>query len=373
MPWTAVGGTEQATLRIARAVEGEQFKNIMFCREDSPVVSDFFRANGFEIVNFAPAEFSYQYPRPLFRTTVQLFQKFTQRKIDLVHCSDVTAGQYTVIAGRLRGLPVIGHVRNRYQEFDHHKPPWLRALSKFVFVSRNTWEQFGYRVPASRGIVIYDGIDPSSNPSNNGAGNAVQREVRREFGIPDAAKIVGMVARVDPQKDYATLAKGAARIVAVHPDVRFLIVGGYSQAPEHREHYQKVQEMLHASMVAPYFIFTDYRQDVPRLIGAMDVFALSTNFEGLPLVILEAMAQSKPVVATAVDGIPEIVRDNETGLLYPHKDDALLAAHILALLKDERRAATLGAAACQFVKTNFSTARFAANMLNLYRDTLGIT
>ncbi len=104
----------------------------------------------------------------------------------------------------------------------------------------------------------------------------------------------------------------------------------------------------------------------------MDVFALSTHYEGLPLVILEAMAQAKPVIATAVDGIPEIVIDGETGLLHGHLDDAQLAANIISLLQDEARAAKLGEAGYEFVKKNFSKEQFAMNMVNLYRETLGI-
>ena len=129
--------------------------------------------------------------------------------------------------------------------------------------------------------------------------------------------------------------------------------------------------MLEESGVAPYFVFTDFRRDVNRLVSAMDIFVLSTHFEGLPLVILEAMAQAKPVVATAVDGIPEIVVDGKTGLLHRHGDDAHLAAQILALLKDEKRAENLSQAGRLFVERNFSKERFAANMKNMYLEVLG--
>ncbi|MCA1557044.1 MAG: glycosyltransferase, partial [Acidobacteria bacterium] len=124
--------------------------------------------------------------------------------------------------------------------------------------------------------------------------------------------------------------------------------------------------------LTPHFIFTDFREDVSRLVAAMDVFVLSTHMEGLPLVILEAMAQGRAVVATNVGGIPEIILDEETGLLYPHGDDVKLAAHLLSLLRDEERRERLGRSGCEFVKSNFSRESFVQGMTSLYREVLGM-
>jgi glycosyltransferase involved in cell wall biosynthesis len=186
------------------------------------------------------------------------------------------------------------------------------------------------------------------------------------------AKVVGMVARVAPAKDFATLARAAARVFAVRPDVRFLVVGDHSSAESYREHYALVRQMLCAEGVSDRFIFTGHRGDVARLVGALDAFVLSTHTEGLPLVILEAMAQGKPVVATAVGGVPEVVADGETGLLHPPGDDARQAAHLLSLLGDEALAARLGVAGRRRVETDFTPERCAAEMARLYRDVLGV-
>ena len=180
-----------------------------------------------------------------------------------------------------------------------------------------------------------------------------------------------MVARVDRQKDYETLAKAAARVVKATPDVRFLIVGGYSVEEIQRRHFGQVKQWLAENGVAEHFIFTDFRSDVPRLLGAMDIVVLSTHYEGLPLVLLEAMARGKPVIATDVDGVPELVTDNETGLLFPHQDDARLAAHILSLIHDPSRAANLGESGRSFVKQNFNDEQFRRGVVGLYESVLG--
>jgi glycosyltransferase involved in cell wall biosynthesis len=187
--------------------------------------------------------------------------------------------------------------------------------------------------------------------------------VRREFGIPEQAPIIGMMARVAPQKDFATLGRAAVRILQAEPQARFLVAGDFAS---NRAHYHGVMADLEARGVAASFIFTGYRKDVPRLLNALDVFVLSTHFEGLPLVILEAMARAKPVVATAVDGIPEIVQDAESGLLFPHEDHDKLAAHIVGLLRDRSWARQLGESGRRLVRTAFSRTQFAAGMSAVY-------
>ena len=119
-----------------------------------------------------------------------------------------------------------------------------------------------------------------------------------------------------------------------------------------------------------HFTFTGFRSDVARLLPAMDVVVLATHFEGFGLALLEAMAHGRPVVATAVDAIPEFVLDDETGLLHRHGDDAHLAEQIGSLLADPTRAMRLAEAGRQLVKTRFSMERFATSTRDLYQRLL---
>ena len=362
-----VGGTEQATLRIAQAVEGDGFSSVVFCLTGKTPVIDLFAKNGVETATWDKVELGLKRPQPFLRASFALAREFRRRKIDVVHCADWEAATYAGVAAKMARLPVISHVRNRDEDISPRNRKLLRAVDKFAFVSRETWQRFGYPVSERRGLVLYDGLEIDDGNGSH-VSRETEQEVRREFGIPAGAKIVGMVARLARQKDFATLAKAAQLVVAAHPNMRFLIVGQTTG----NDYYAEVKRLLADAGVEPYFVFTDYREDVPRLVSAMNVFVLSTHFEGLPLVIIEALAQGKPVVATAVDGIPEIVIHGQTGLLHRHEDDAQLAEGILALLGDEERAAQLGAAGREFIKTNFSKGQFAANVKKLYRDVLDI-
>jgi glycosyltransferase involved in cell wall biosynthesis len=369
MPWDGVGGTEQAALRIGRAVEDAGFETTFYCLGSAPLVRDFFSSAGYDTSTWRAAYPTFSGYRQLLRESMQLAKQFRQCKISLVHCGDVPAGAYAALAGRLALIPVICHVRNRYQSIADHDRQLLRAVTTFAFVSHDSWRAFGFPVPEHRGVVVYDGADVADCEAGSTA-ESVPRDVRREFNIPDETTIIGMVARIDQQKDYETLAKAAARVVVAAPDAHFLVVGGYSNDEAQRQHFEKVKLWLRANNVVPHFTFTDFRTDVPRLLRAMDIVVLSTHYEGLPLALLEAMACGKPVVATAVDGVPEVVIDNRTGLLFSHRDDGGLASHLLSLIRDRPRAAHLGENARSFVQTHFNQAQFRDSIVALYRHVL---
>jgi glycosyltransferase involved in cell wall biosynthesis len=367
LPWPSVGGTELATLRIAQAVEPSGFRGVAFCLAEAEPVRELFRAGGFETVAYEPVPPSYLHPRAFLRNSLALAREFRRRRVRLVHCSDVLAGFYAALAGRLAGVPVLCHVRCVFEEVPRRERGFLAPVTKFAFVSRDAWRRFGHKVSARRGLVVYDGVEVGAHARDEEA----RAGVRREFGLDADAKIVGMVARVAPAKDFETLAKAAARVLEVEPGVRFMVVGDNSREAPYRAHYEEVRAMLDARGLTRSFIFTGFREDVARLINAFDVFVLSTHGEGLPLVILEALARGVPVAATEVGGIPEVVRHGETGLLHAHGDDAALAEHLRALLSDEARAAALGEAGRRHVGSEFGRERFAREMTSLYRELLG--
>ena len=366
LPFPAVGGTEHATLRIAKAVDASRFTSVAFHLPAAESVTQFFSAAGVPCTPYEPAVPSYRHAAHYLRASLAIARDFRRQRVDLVHCADLLAAQHAGLAGWLARIPVLCHIRNRFDVISRRDCSFLWPVRRFVFVSRHTQRHFACRVAPSRGAVVYDGIDvlPVTTLGDDAA------DVRRELGIAPAAPLIGMVARVAPQKDYPTLAKAAARVLAEDPRTRFLVVGDYS-SEANREHHARVRAILDQCGVGHAFVFTGQRQDVTRLLRAIDVFVLSTHREGLPLAVLEAMSCGKPVVATSVDGIPEIVENGRTGLLFPHQDDRQLAIHILALLGDPRMAAELGDSARRFVEAQFTTKQFASSMNEVYSQLLG--
>ena len=364
LPWPSIGGVEAATLRIVSAVEGADFTNVAFCLRGAAAVRTLFEKAGVPVVEYEAVEPSLRRPWQYLRASLRLARQLRKAHVDLVHCSDLLAAHRCSLAAWLAGVPLITHVRGRFPAVSARDRCFLMPVRRFVFVSKNTRMSFGVQVSESRATVLYDGIAPM-DPSL-----AYPTDVRNELNIPAQAPIIGMVARVAPVKDYPTIIEAAEAVVRAHPRAVFLIVGQHSGVREYSDHYVLVQRLIAERGLTAHFVFTDHRDDVERLIAAMDVCILASHDEGLPLVILEAMRQGKPFIATAVGGIPEIIIDGVTGVLIPPATPAALARAITALLDDRDTAQALGNAAREYVSVHFNERRFASELRALYRGVL---
>jgi glycosyltransferase involved in cell wall biosynthesis len=367
LPWPTIGGVERATLRIAEALPAEHFRHVFFCVRGATPIKEVIAAAGYEVSEYEPAQVSYRHPGPFLHASRELAADFKRRRIDLVHASDLLAGFHVAVAGKIAKLPVICHIRCRFDKIPLRERIVLGLIRQFVFVSHDTARHFGDRLSARRGLVIYDGIEePPRQCTDRG-----RESVIAEFGVPGDAVIVGTLGHISPSKDYVTLIEAASRIVQCHRQVRFVVIGDYSTQPVFREHLARLRVLLREKTVEEYFIFTGFRRDVPRMIDAMDLLVLCSPSEGVPLSIMEAMAQKKPVAATRVGGIPEIVVDGTTGLLHAYQDSAKLAADILSLIRNPDEARRFGAAGYERIRTVFAKQRFAGQIEHLYRQRLG--
>jgi len=367
LPFTAVGGTEHATVRIAASVDASMLRSVVFYVAGCEVVREFIQRNGFAAIPYDPPIPSYRYGVRFVRSSWRLAKLLREHNVDVVHCSDLLAAHYAAFAGKLARLPVICHIRARFDVISRRDCSFLWPVNSFVFVSSDTLEHFRCATGRRRGSVVYDGIDVDENKN----AQEDRRRVREEFGIADNAPVAGMIARIAPVKDYLTLARSARRILDEQPDARFLVVGDYA-SPGAREHYESVVAWLRENKVEDAFIFTGHRRDITRILNAIDVFVLSTHLEGLPLVILEAMAQRKPVVATAVGGVPELVINGETGLLVAHQDPEALARNVVRLMRDPALAKRLSDGASVLIETRFSRQQFSDGMNAVYARALGL-
>ena len=366
MPWSSVGGTEHATLRLAQTLKNREYEHIIFCPELSGPVAAMFAQAGFEIAEYRATEPSYRHPRAFLSASFNLGRELRRREIDLVHCADLLAAYYAGLAGKMARLPVLCQIRCSYPRISRRDKTFLKAVDHFAFVSKDSRATFDYKVSDDRATVIYDGMDVRA-----GVEAEDSAAVRRELGISPDVTIIGMIARVAPAKDFPTLVRSAQSVVRRFPEVRFLIVGDHSMVDLNRRHYAEIRQLISESGLSQYFIFTDHRDDVERLLNAIDIFVLSTKTEGLPLVILEAMAHAKPVVATAVGGVPELVRDNETGFLHSQGDYEAQANQLSLLVEDKGLRHRLGEAGRALAQSDFSSERFATEVSNLYSRLIG--
>jgi glycosyltransferase involved in cell wall biosynthesis len=364
MPWGGIGGVEIATVRMTAAMS-EQFRHVAFCLSEAHDLRTMFEQQGVEILSFDPPEPSLRHGLTFYQQSLKVVEKLKACGANIIHFSDEKAAYHNSLAGILAHLPTICHLRVSYPVLSLRQKLCLRPIDSFIFVSEEAKQTFAMRQPEGAKRVVYDSVEiPDQVSPENIA------EVRRSLGVSDETPLIGTVARVSPQKDYFTLAAAAVEVLQKHPEARFLIVGDNSNVDQNRRHYAEVLEHLTKLGVEEKFIFTGHCDRVPELIAAMDFCVLSTHREGFPLSILESMAMGKAVVATAVGGIPEIVKDGITGYLHEHKDSAGLAAAILKLLDDRPAARQLGLDAREYVRKNFNRDKYVREMTDAYTDVL---
>jgi glycosyltransferase involved in cell wall biosynthesis len=260
------------------------------------------------------------------------------------------------LAGRLARVAVVSHVH-----IENHFPQrpaqsalyrWLdnataRRAAALVTVSNGTraaLEAQGY--PRGRTVVIHNGVAPAT-------ADAAPLDLQRP--------IVGEIARLAEVKGQRTLLRACAGL-----DVSVVLVGAdLEQGGAYRALLEREADELG---IRNRVLFTGYRADAASLLRSFDVFALPSTTEGLPLVLLEAMAAGVPVVATPVGGVPELVADGETGLLVPPGDADALEAAIRRLLDEPETARRLAANALAQVEERFSERVMGERVLAVYED-----
>ncbi|MGH7044201.1 MAG: glycosyltransferase, partial [Acetobacteraceae bacterium] len=191
--------------------------------------------------------------------------------------------------------------------------------------------------------------------------------LRAEFGLGDAP-VVMTVTRLTRQKGVGTLLAAAARVHAVRPDVRFVLVGAWET-----EGWMAIRP-AEIERHRPYVLATGSRPDVPALLNAANIFAFPTEYrEGVPRVLLEAGMAELPIVTTDMPGCNDVVRNGWSGVIVPPRNPRGLAAAILGLLDDPAGARVLGARASARVRYEFGLELIVNRYCDLYRSLLGRT
>lgn len=197
-------------------------------------------------------------------------------------------------------------------------------------------------LPAAKVFVVPNGVDTSRFAPVPDAAS-----VRAEIGVGPADPVVSIVAALRPEKNHDLFLEMAARILPQMPRAKFLVIG---DGPRRRPLEQRADELNISASVR----FLGTRSDVPRLLTTSDVLALTSSNEANPVSILEAMSVGKPVVATDVGSIHEVVADGVTGYLVKSGDAAALSARVMELLDDRLRAVEMGSAARDVVVEGWS-------------------
>jgi glycosyltransferase involved in cell wall biosynthesis len=289
--------------------------------------------------------------RPLqdLRALWALWRLMRRGSFDLVHTHTSKAGLLGRVAARLAGVPRLVHTAHGHVFYGYYGP----ALSR-LFVLLERWaSRFTHRLialtsaeaadqlrfgvaPAEKFAVVHSGVDfaPFHQPGPD------RPAMRAALGLDPAGLVIGTLGRLTPIKGQADLVLAFAQVRKEVEAAWLLLVGD----GEEREALQRLARRLG---VGKRVVFAGWREEVPAVLRAMDIFAFPSLNEGMGKALVEAMYAGLPVVATRVGGVPELIGEGAAGLLVPPGQPGPLAAALLELAGDEERRRRLGAAAAR--------------------------
>lgn len=344
------GGAERAAVGLAMAIDRERFDSMVCATraKDGDVLRELAKA-GVRVIRLErkPGKTSLGWG-PLVRT-------LRRERVDVLHAHKYSSNVWGVLVGRLARVPVI--IATEHSWSFTGKP--VRKLldrflvgpfaSAFVAVShhdaRKMTEVEG--VHPRKVWVIHNGVVPRAAHATAEADPGM----RAELGIPAGAPVIGTACALRREKALEVLVEAFATVRAELPDARLLIAGA-GQGEAERLRLEAEAGRLGLAL-GDSVIFLGRREDIDRFLDALDVFVLSSDNEGMPLAMLEAMGAGRAVVATSVGGVPEVA-EGEAAVLVPPRDPASMAREVLALLASPRRRAELGERGRRRVDAEFS-------------------
>jgi glycosyltransferase involved in cell wall biosynthesis len=286
-----------------------------------------------------------------------------ENKVDLIHCHGYKSNFYGLLAG-IRRVPLVttnhnwltSHWKLRlYRRIDGFL---IRFFDRIIAVSEGVKRaMLQYTVPEEKIRVIDNGIDLSrfQDPQPKGA-------IKQEFGIAEGDVIIGTVGNLGEEKGQIYLLQASKDILRNNRTIKLLIVG---EGPLKTSLEQEARQYGIAENV----IFTGFRTDIPRLLAIMDIFVLPSVTEGLPMVLLEAMAAKNPVIATRVGAIPNVL-NRENGIIVEPKDVNGLRDALALLLSDAEKRQRYAATGYETVRMNYSSDIMCSKYLEVYKEAL---
>jgi len=292
---------------------------------------------------------------------IRLFWLFRKGQYDLLHTHNSRADVYGILAGKMAGIQIAMASIHGYQRYDQINPlfkirGWiLRNFSDRIITISDALKDL---IAENEGIdrkkmaTVYYGLERL----NLEAGGV---NIRGEFDLDPDTPLLVDVGRLIPVKSHDTLIRALKHIIPYFPNLRLFVIGDGMLKEE-------LKGLTKALTLEDHVIFTGYREDVARFMKEADLLVFPTLGEGFGLVLLEAMAFKKPIVATRVMSIPEIVEDGKSGLLVPPRHPEELADAILQLLRDKKRAEVFGNRGFDILSSKFSIERMVEETERIY-------
>ena len=356
------GGAERIARELLAALDADRFDRTLYvsrppASDDAtgePIEADL-RRRGVR-VRFLSRRFKYD-PFAWW----PLLWLLRRERVDVLHAHTFGHNAWATVLGRLAGVGVIVAHEHNWAFAGRPLRPLVdrrliaRGSDAIIVVSDDARRKMieVERITPDRLVVLPNGV--RALPPGNG------HAIRAELAIGSDDPVIGVVCVMRPEKAVGSLVRAVALLLAEVPRLRMVVAGDGPDRPA-------VQALARELGVTDRVHLLGDRMDVPDILAALDVAVLCSDYEGIPLALLEYMDAARPIVATRVGGIPELIEDGVEGLLVPPRDPPALAQAILALLRDRERAEALGARARERCRGEFSVEATVERLQDLYEQ-----
>ncbi|MBN1485506.1 MAG: glycosyltransferase family 4 protein [Chloroflexia bacterium] len=369
-----VGGAQENTMYTAALLDPERYRVDVLSGpqtgSEGSIIEEV-RGRGISLL-ILPELVRQLDPARDFLALVKLYRLLRRRRYTIVHTHSSKAGVLGRLAARWAGVPLIVHTVHGWSFHEHMSAPLRRfyvALERLAAsfshalivvtdrdIDKGLQAGIGRREQYRliRSAIPLDEFDPL---------RADGQAVRRELGLPPTVPVLGNVGRFSAQKNPLDWVRVAVLVARELPDCHFLLVG---DGPLRAE----VEAMLEKEGLSARTVLTGLRRDVPCMLAAMDVFLLTSLWEGLPRVIPQAMAMQVPVVANRADGTAEAIAPGETGYLCEPGDLQGMTGYCLELLRDPAKRQAMGRRGRQAALAEFDVRVMVRQIDELYQQLL---
>jgi glycosyltransferase involved in cell wall biosynthesis len=359
-----LGGAQKQLLSLLKGLDCKQFKPFLFTAGEGFLIPE---AQAISGLTLKKSRYLKRAINPFrdFLVLIELYQFIRKNTIVIVHTHSSKAGILGRLAAKLAKVVVIIHTVHGWSFNDYQSKPrrllflWLERFAasftdKLIAVSAYDIQKgLSSRIGQKEKYkFIRYGIDYVEFKKKD-------LKIREELGIKSEDLVVGMVSCFKPQKSPHDFIRLACLTKSAMPNIKFLLVGdGYLR--------KSLEKSIRRSNMQGEIIMTGWRKDIHAVLSAIDVFVLTSLWEGVPIAVLESMLASLPVVVTNTGGIAEVIRDGESGFLVLPRDMQKMSDRVILLLKDKPLRLRMGQKAAKILDGAFTISNMVRESENLY-------
>ena len=372
-----IGGPQVRVLSVAKELRKYGIETIMLSHKGEGDFAQRARNENFkayQIALYGPRRSVLLNLRSFFTFPLSIFaivKIINKENIDIVHVNGLLSF-HAPIAALLTRKKVVWHLISSL----YPKPlvsflmPFIRIMADQIVVVAKTLGEYYLgnqkKLIETNTLIIYECVDVDKFDPLAVSKNDVDK-LKKEFNINHCEKVVGCIGNVNLVKGYEYVIESASLIKKEIGNVKFLIVGGIFDLQKNY-YYQKLKNLIASLKMEQDVIFTGKRDEIPQILSLFDVFLLTSIYEGTPLVILEAMAMEKTVIATDVGAVSEQVDDGKTGIIVPPRNPKAMSEAVIYLLDHPEERVEMGERGREQVKEMFSLERCVEEHRKLYED-----